>query len=108
MEYGFANDRLRGDCDDDKARRRKYGPDRAKKIAQRLAQLRTAETAADLKLMSGRFHALSGDRSGQFSLDLDGPYRMIMEPDKYDPDADGEIDLAAITGMVIVEIVDYH
>lgn len=107
MEYSFANDRLERDCATDKDRRRKFGTERAKKIAQRLAQLRMAETAADLLLTSGHFHPLTADRKGQYSFDLDGPYRLIMEPDKYDDDAE-EIDLATVTGVVIIEIIDYH
>ena len=30
--------------------------------------------------LPGRFHPLTGDRAGQFALDLDHPNRLILEP----------------------------
>lgn len=58
--------------------------------------------------MSGRFHVLGADRRGQLALDLDHPYRLIFEPDKLPDDDTSDADLATVTRVVIIEIVDYH
>jgi len=107
VEYSFTDRRLARAVGSEARLRREYGKERAMKLSQRLAALRAAETAADLAMMPGRFHQLTGDRKGQLSLDLDGPYRLIFEPDKAESD-DGEIDLASVCSVVICEIVDYH
>ena len=58
---------------------RTYGPERAKQLRKRLAQLRAAEVLADMRRLPGaRCHALRGDRKGRLSVDLDGPYRLIF------------------------------
>lgn len=108
VEYSFADHRLARAVESERLLRREEGPERAKKILQRLAQLRVAESAADLKLMPGRFHELSADRKGQFALDLDHPYRLIFEPDKLSEDDTSDIDLATVTRVVVIEIADYH
>ncbi len=52
----------------------------------------------EIKVLPGRFHELSGNRKGQWSCDLDHPFRLIFEPliEK------GEVNVQ------IIEIVDYH
>lgn len=63
-----------------------------------------------MRFLPGRFHALSGTRAGQFALGLDGPYRLIFEPanDPVPRKDDGGLDLARITAVEIIEVVDYH
>jgi proteic killer suppression protein len=58
----------------------------------------------------GRCHPLTGDRHGQFALQLWGPFRLVLEPDHAPLPTlvDGGLDTEAITRVRIVEVVDYH
>ena len=60
--------------------------------------------------LPGRFHPLTADRSGQFSLDLDGPYRLIFEPanEPLPVRPSGDLDLTKVTCVRIIEVVNYH
>lgn len=83
----------------------------AKKISQRLAELRAADTLAVMAtLPQARCHELKGDRQGQFAVDVSGNYRLIFAPD-HDPvptKDDGGLDWSSITIISIQEIDDYH
>lgn len=59
---------------------------------------------------TGRLHELTGDRKGQFAMDLLHPYRLIFEPTENPPPLkdDGGLDWLQITAVTIVEIADYH
>ncbi|MGB0388166.1 MAG: type II toxin-antitoxin system RelE/ParE family toxin [Ardenticatenaceae bacterium] len=60
---------------------KKYGPQQAKMIKQRINDLHDADTLADLsRVPPVRCHELKHNRAGQLSLDLKHPYRLIIEP----------------------------
>jgi len=89
---------------------RAHGANRAKVLRRRLDQTRAAETLADLRLVHPRTHALTGDRDGLISLDLDGAYRLLLEP--IGPASavlkDGGLDWARITAVRVVAVEDTH
>lgn len=91
--------------------RRKWGPERGKKVKLRLDQMAAAASLAELiTLPQARCHQLGANRDEQFSLDLDGPYRLIVEVD-HEPvpqHADGGIDLDRVERLLVLEIVDTH
>ena len=74
-------------------------------------ELRAADTLADIStLPPARCHQLSGDRAGQFAVDVRHPFRLIFEP-AHDPvprKEDGGIDLTRVTAIRILEVTDYH
>lgn len=79
-------------------------------VKRRLAAITAAPTLKDLEGTPGRFHQLSADRRGEFSLDLSGPYRLVFEPDQ-NPiplDGTGGIDRSLVTRVTIKEVVDHH
>lgn len=77
---------------------KKYGTRMAEKIHQRVDELSAADSVDMMvKFHIGRCHALSGNRKGQFALDLVHPYRLILAKR-------GE----EISLVEIQEIVDYH
>jgi proteic killer suppression protein len=51
---------------------------RAKRLGSRIKELRAEENVT--KLRYGNPHPLTGDRAGQFSVDLDGLMRFLFEP----------------------------
>lgn len=110
MEISFKTGRLAKECNDFPASRKAHGEQRAKIIRRRLDALRAAVTLEDLRNTPGRLHELTGDRKGQLSLDLDGPYRLILTPN-HDPVPSrtaGGIDWTQITAITILGIEDTH
>ena len=67
-------------------------------INQRIAEITSADSIEQMVQFSiGRCHPLHGNRDGQFSMDLEHPYRLIITKDK-----------DKIMCAKIEEIVDYH
>lgn len=110
MDISFGNARQAKQYSQHRQLQKKYGADRAKKIAQRLSTLSVAETLDDTRTFPGRCHELTGDRAGQLALDLGGPYRLIFEPDhKPIPrKEDGGLDWTTVTAVRIIGVEDYH
>ena len=111
MRVSFDNARLQRDCSSNKDRQRRFGAERARKLRLRLSQMQAAASIAELMTLPGaRCHQLRGDRDEQFSVDLDGPYRLIFEVD-VDPEPrrdDGGVDVEAVDAIVVIEITDTH
>jgi toxin HigB-1 len=108
MKITFENEDYKTLCEQSNIAQRKLGPQMAKKLRARLAELMAASSVAEL--CAGRPHPLKGDRAGQFALDLVHPRRLVFEPDQ-DPvpfKDDGGIDWSQVTQVCIVWIGDYH
>ena len=89
---------------------RELGPVGAKRLLSRVADLQALPMLAAATHLPGRLHALVGDRAGQFSLDLDHPFRLLFVPD-HDPLptlATGGLDRSAVTRVRLIGIVDTH
>ena len=104
MELEFQDKKLEKQCQNIKDLNRKYGNVQAKIIVNRLNQLQAAESLCDVsKLPQARLHGLSGDRQGQFAVDVQHPKRLIIVP------LNGDFkDLKTVTKIKIIEIIDYH
>ena len=77
-------------CTDVRTAERKHG--------SKMAEKRAADTVETMgRFRIGRCHPLTGDRNGQFAVDLVHPYRLVFEKNGE------EIQIANI-----IEIVDYH
>jgi toxin HigB-1 len=111
MRVTFTSGRLAKDCSSDSLRQRRFGAERARKIKLRLDQMRAAASVAELMTLPGtRCHQLRADRDEQFSVDLDGPYRLIFQVamDVVPRRQDGGIDIDAVDAVVVIEIADTH
>ena len=90
---------------------KKLGAKMAQKLQQRMMELSAAPCLDDIsKLPPARCHPLKANRKGQFSVDLDHPYRLVFVPLR-NPEShkkDGSLDLAKIDSIEIIEIVDTH
>ncbi|MCZ8222792.1 MAG: killer suppression protein [Microcystis sp. LE19-84.1B] len=82
----------------------------AKKIRQRLDDLKAVIVLEEMRSLPGRCHELLYNRAGQLSLDLVHPLRLIFEPANIPipRKADGGIDWKKVTAVVIIGIVDTH
>lgn len=111
MILSFKNRKLEKDLSDEKAIIRRWGPEQAKKIEQRMFELRAAENLETLRtLPQVRAHELSGNRSGQISLDIKHPYRLLITPDYKNPPRkeDGGLDWNKIIKIKVLGVEDTH
>jgi len=90
---------------------KKLGLKMARKLQQRMMELSAAPFLDYIsKLPPPRCHQLKGQRSGQFSVDLDHPYRLVFVPanNPIPEEKDGSIDLTKIDSIEIIDILDTH
>lgn len=87
-----------------------YGQKRAKVLMKRIGQLSAADNLEQLRNAPGRCHLLKGNLAHSFSLDLDGPYRLLFESTAEPPPLmdDGSLDWNKITDVRILEVRDTH
>jgi proteic killer suppression protein len=79
VDVSFKTTRLRRCYEDAKARTKEWGTKVAQLYVQRVDLLHAVEDAQRLRgFRSIDFHALAGDRKGQYALRLDGFYRLIV------------------------------
>jgi len=110
MEIIFADEGEAADWNNTKRLVRLHGAQRAKLIRRRLDDLRAAANLQVMRALSGRCHELKGDRAGQISLDLDGPYRLLLRP-AHDPlpnKPDSGLDWEQVTAIVVIGVLDTH
>ena len=110
VDVTFQSRKLARQCNNDTLMVRTFGTKRATVIRRRLTQLLDADTLEDMRHVAGRFHELTGDRKGQWSCDLDQPYRLILSPTEHPipTNGSGQYIWSAIRSVVVIEIVDYH
>ena len=110
MEIIFNSTKFEKECGNYRLLVKRHGSIRARRIINRLDDLRYANVLEDMRRASGRCHELRGNRAGQLSLDLDHPYRLVFEPD-HEPiprKDDGGLDWTQITAVVIIGVEDTH
>jgi len=104
----FKTRNLQNICSKENEAVKKLGLKMARKLQQRLMELSAATCLDDISnLPPPRCHPLKGKRSGQFSVDLVHPYRLIfISANNPEPKTkDGGLDLAKIDS---IDIVDTH
>lgn len=90
---------------------KQLGANGAKKLKQRLMELKTADVLSDIShLPPARCHQLTGKEAGIFSVDLEHPYRLLFIPaDEPVPLCeDGGIDTKKVKEIEIIDIRDTH
>ena len=111
MEIAFRTRKLGRTFNSEKELQIGYGARMARTIQSRLAVLESAETLAEAGDRPAlRLHLLAGRSAGQFAVDLVHPYRLVLRPN-HDPmplKNDGGIDIAQVTAITIMEVIDYH
>ena len=111
MEISFKTKKLEKECSTQKEAVRAYGSELAGVLMRRLTQIDAADCLADLPPTKPvRRHPLKGNRSGQFAVDLKYPFRLVFEPDHIPVPrlGDGAVNLAMVTEIRILEVVNYH
>lgn len=110
MELSFKNNKLEKQLTQPKLMAKAFGQ-LARKIDQRMADLKAADTLEDLRKIPGaRCHELTGNRKGELAVDVSGNYRLIFEPghNPLPKKEDGGLSWMEITAIRILEVDDYH
>lgn len=109
MYIDFCNKDLEKYANDDRLAKRKLGERRAKAYKARLDSLHIVDNLKETEYLPGRFHALKENRSGDWSADLDHPYRLIFRP-KFDVEINehGIYQWEQVTAITIISIEDTH
>lgn len=110
MEIIFNDAGEAADWNESKHLLRVHGAHRAKLIRRRLDDLRAVANLQLMRFLPGRCHELRGDRAGQLSVDLDGPYRLVFKP-AHDPapeKPDGGLNWQEVTAILLIGVVDTH
>jgi len=103
VKISYRNKRLRKLIEQYTEAKGRFGDQNARKIIQRMNELQAAPTLDDMP-PAARPHPLTGDRKGQYAVDLKHPSRLLFEPvDPEDPH-----DRRTIKAICIIEITDYH
>ena len=110
MDILFQTTKMAKVCNSSQERVREFGPERAKRLGLRLDQMSAAASLQVFKTVHPRCHQLTGNRGGQWSADLDGPYRLIFEiaDDPIPLDEHENINLAEVRKVRIINIADTH
>lgn len=111
MEVIFIKKRLGDTCSSEKGCKKEWGDTGAKKIGQRLGQLSAVGNLQDMWRIPGTgFHALHGDREGQYAVNLHGAFRLVFEAVREtEEELGGEGgDLSEIRKIRVLEVTDYH
>lgn len=83
----------------------------AKKVSQRMEQLYSSPNLAVLiSIPAANCHPLTGNRKGEWAVDISGNYRLIFEinQDPVPMKNDGNVDTILVTDIRILETTDYH
>lgn len=82
MELTYKNEKLRNICENSKYNKelvKKYGIEVAKKLPQRIKELKAFPSVNDIPIKPPhRRHKLSGDRANQFAISITNQYRLIF------------------------------
>ena len=111
MEVSFATDRMHRLLHSLPELTRTYGRRRALSILNRVRALHRFPTLSQVPPTPPfRRHQLTGNRAGQYAVDVDTQYRLVFAP-HHDPVPllpDGGIDTALVTSIIIIAVLDYH
>ncbi len=110
MNIIFKNKSFEKECNRHELLVRRHGQHRAKLIRRRLDDLRAAANLDVMRNLPGHCHELKGNRTGQVSIDLDGPYRLIFRVanDPVPAKEDGGLDWTQVTAIKIICLEDTH
>lgn len=110
MDILFGDNKMAKACNSSRERVKTFGPEQAKKLGIRLDQMRASASLQIFKTVHPRCHQLTGDRGGQWSADLDGPYRLIFEiaDEPIPKDSHGSISITEVQKVRIINVADTH
>lgn len=108
MNITFKRNADRKLAEDGSAAVKKLGPDCARQLRARLADLNAAQVVGEL--VAGQPHPLKGDKLGKFAVRLSGGQRLVLEAadDPVPTTAESHIDWPRVSRVHVIFIGDYH
>ena len=111
MHIFFKTRKLQKICSESTSAQKHLGTRCGHKLMQRMMELNAAQNLADIsRLPPARCHGLTGNRSGQLSVDLEHPYRLlfVVGNNPLPVMKSGGLDWEGVTEIKIIAIVDTH
>ena len=113
MDITFASTKLMKQLNQEKHMVKAFGPQRARRLRIVMTALRAAPNLgvfAPPYSPPHRCHELTGNYKGKLSLDLDGPYRLIIQPvdDPLPLKEKGGLDWFRSTAIKIIKVENTH
>jgi proteic killer suppression protein len=110
MDIIFKSKKFAEECNQQDLLLKRYGLQRGKLLRRRLDDLRATANLDQMRRLPGRCHELKGNRAGQISIDLDGPFRLIFEVanNPIPLKTDGGLDWTQVTSIKILRMEDTH
>lgn len=108
MHIDYINNKVKDICNIIHLATKKLGHDNARKLFTRLQQIEASESIEYMiKYRIGRCHPLHNDLRGRYALDLEHPYRLIIEPVVDDEYLPNEQKIKS-DRVIIIGVVNYH
>lgn len=109
MELTYKNKKLQNICENPEYNKelvKVYGSDVAKRLPQRIKELRAFDTLFDVPITHPfRRHKLVGDRSGEYAINITNQYRLIFISNENNILID---DLKEIKNIKILEVSKHY
>lgn len=110
MQIQFQKNKLQKQLSSASEIKKNFGVN-AKRVASRMDEIAASPNLAILmQIPAANCHPLTGDRNGEWALDVSKNFRLIFEiaHDPVPKEDNGSIDTIMVTDIKIVEIGDYH
>jgi plasmid maintenance system killer protein len=110
MKIGYKKNKLQRQLSNASEIKKAFGVN-AKRVSARLADIEASPNLAVLmQIPAANCHPLSGNRNGEWALDISPNHRLIFEiaNDPVPRTEDGSIDRLLVTEICIIETTDYH
>lgn len=108
MDIYYKSKQIEKICNQEKEGVKVLGPEIAKKLRTRMAELKAADVLSDIShLPPARLHELEGGRDGELAVDLKQPFRLIFKPNG-DYKKGEPLDKIQVTAITILEVRNYH
>lgn len=107
MNLEFKTTKLKKQCENPSEAQKIYGPQIGLKLTLRVNEFRASTSLLDVsKNKANGFHALEGERKGEYAVTLVHPFRLVFSAD-FD-ESKGSASLSSINVVRIEEVIDYH
>ena len=111
MNIQFKNRKLEKTCNTFTEAKQRWGTDTGKLVMRRLDELRAADNLSEIRnFPQAHCEELRGNRRGQLSVRLNGPFRLIFTPFHFPVPLreDKGLDWSRVTEIQLLEVIDYH
>jgi plasmid maintenance system killer protein len=110
MEIQYRNNKIEKQLSNASEIKKAFGIN-AKKVSMRLAEIISSDNLAILmQIPAAKCHALSGDRKGEWALNISPNHRLIFEiaNDPIPLKEDGSVNTILVTAIELSGTEDYH